>query len=265
MVENAEYPLLALPEGTRFSHSPLRPRGGGVTRPRKTRQIELLGPQFHELQRVLAAHGSLISATAAATAPEHVLVFATIGASKTFVETLASLPDLEWLLDHDERVMPDDDFYRRKAKDRDKELNATFYMVLFNQKALQQLLSAWHAYSTSKRTPPAFASWGKVFACLREIRRWGPEDRLREAERLQDWLEPIQPDRLIPVEIELWPRLTKSRSAELAVGTLVGQCGGRVMHIAAIPEIGYHALLAELPPDAVRGAAGRSPRRTRSG
>jgi hypothetical protein len=253
VAENAEYPLLALPEGTRFAHPPPRIYGGGAPNPGKTRQIQRLDPQFRELQRVLDAHAALISETAAATAPEHVLVLVTNGASKAFVETLASLPDLEWLLGHDERVPPDDDFRHRKEKDRDKELSATFYMVLFNQKAVEQLLSAWHAYSTSKRVPRAFRSWGKVFECLREIRRWGPEDRLREAHLLEDWLNPIDPRRFIPVEIELWARGGKrGQAAERDVGTLVGQAGGRVLDVATIPEIAYHALLAELPLEEVR-------------
>src|SRR6185436_10499187 len=150
--------------------------GGGAPNPRKARQIERLEPQFQELQRVLGSRGAALSEAAAATSPEHVLVFVANGPRRELTEVLASLPDLEWLLQHDERVEPDDDFRFKAEKDHDKELIATFYMVMLNQRALEQLLSFWKAYRDNRRMPSGLGSWGKVFACLREIRRWGPED-----------------------------------------------------------------------------------------
>jgi hypothetical protein len=222
--------------------------GGGAPNPKKARQIERLEPQFQELQRVLASRGAALSEAAAATAPEHVLVFVANGPRRELTEVLASLPDLEWLLQHDERVEPDDDFRFKTEKDHDKELVATFYMVMLNQRALEQLLSFWKAYRDNRRMPSGLGSWGKVFACLREIRRWGPEDRLREAGLLRDWFDPIDPNHVVPVEIELWPRGTGRRMVvEQTVRELVEQANGRIVDTAVIEEIGYHAVLAELP------------------
>ena len=197
---------------------------------------------------MLAARGAALSEAAAATAPEHVLVFVTNGPRRELTEVLASLPELEWLLQHDERVEPDDDFRFKAEKDHDKELVATFYMVMLNQRALEQLLSFWKAYRDNPRMPSGLGSWGKVFRCLREIRRWGPEDRLREAGLLLDWFDPIDPDHVVPVEIELWPRGTARRIAvEQTVRGLVEQASGRITDTASIKEVGYHAMLAELP------------------
>jgi Subtilase family len=223
-------------------------KGGGAPNPKKGRQIERLGPQFLELQRVLDARGALLSDTVAATAPEHVLVVVTNGPRKDLLETLATLPELEWLFQQDERVDQDDDFHYASSEDRNKELTASFYMVMFNNKALEQLLGLWRTYQSANRMPNGLGAWGEVFRCLREIRRWGPEDRLRDADLLRDWLEPLQPQQLVPVEIELWPRGAAHRkSAEAIMTKLVQQAGGTVMDISSIPEIRYHAILAELP------------------
>jgi Subtilase family len=248
VAEKNEYPLLALPVGEVTARPPDPPRGGGAPNPRKARQIERLGPQFLELQNVLASRGALLADSVAATAPEHVLVFVTNGARKEFVETLASLPELEWMFQRDEKVAQDEDFRHSDEAERHKELTATFYMVMFNQRAVEQLLGFWMMYQTGKRMPNGLGGWGKVFSCLREIRRWGPEDCLRDAEMLLDWLEPIQPDLIVPVEIELWPRsATRRGAAEANIKKLVEQAGGAVVDVSSIPEIQYHAVLAELP------------------
>jgi hypothetical protein len=246
VAERPDHPLLALPAGVDGTRQIGPTIGGGAPNPKKARQIERLEPQFQELRRVLASRGATLSEAAAATAPEHVLVFVTNGPRRELTEVLASLPDLEWLLQHDERVEPDDDF--RFKNNADKELIATFYMVMLNQRAVEQLLSFWKAYRDNRRMRSGFGSWGKVFACLREIRRWGPEDRLREAGLLRDWFDPIDPNNVVPVEIELWPRDIGRRAAvEQNVRELVGQANGRIIDTAVIEEIGYHAVLAELP------------------
>lgn len=253
MAGSAEHPLLVLPPGIEEVKASLPPRGGGAPDPKKVRQIERLGPQFLELQKVLESRGALLSENPAATAPEHVLVFVTNGPRKELIETVASLPELEWLFQHEERVDQDDDFRLADDEHAEKELTACFYMVMFNQKALEQLLGFWSTYKTTKRMPNGLGAWGRVFKCLREIRRWGPEDRLREAGRLREWLAPIAPTQPVPVEIELWPRSeARSRASERFVTTLVEQAGGKVLDRARLPEIAYHALLAELPQNAVR-------------
>lgn len=240
--------MLALPAGADSPWQPPPPKGGGAPNPKKARQLERLEPQFLELQRVLASRGAVLSEGAAATAPEHVLVFVTNGPRRELTEVLASLPDLEWLLQHDEKIDPDDDFRFKEEKDRDKQLTASFYMVMLNQRALRQLLNCWMMYRNKHRMPSGFGSWGKIFACLREVRRWGPVDRIREAGLLRDWFDPIDPNHIVPVEIELWPRSKARRAAvEATVLGLVEQAGGRVLDQAAIEEIGYHAMLAELP------------------
>jgi hypothetical protein len=177
--------------------------------------------------------------------PEYVLVFETIGPPKDFLNAIAAHPDLEWLFEKDELIDPDLDFFH-KSKPA-KQIATCVYMVMFNQAALEQLLSIWILYK-NKSLPRKHKMWTPVFQCLHSIRRWGPTDRLRELDQLKEALEPIQPDRLVPIEIEFWPRQSKIRSEiESNLERIVVSHGGKVLDRVQVSEIRYHAVLVELP------------------
>ncbi len=260
MADGDTFPLLALPIGKVEPPLPKPSGGGGQQGPSKQRQLERLEPQFAELRRVLDAQNARLAQSALGAGPEHVLVFETNEAPDEFYEVVKSNPDLEWLLDYEERVDADGDFKRlprKKAKKAKKKarpvgaiprINKYVYMVMFNQTAITQLLGNWETYKTTNRMPPGLGAWSAVFRCLRDIRRWGPEDRLREADLLQDALEPIDARRLIPVELELWPRADlKRRESERQIRQLVQACGGQVLDSKFLADIHYHGLLVELP------------------
>jgi hypothetical protein len=240
------FPLLVLPPGTLLPSEALEPRGGGASPPKKARQIQRLGPAFQQLRRAFESAAATLTDNTTGAGPEHVLVFETNGPVKELLDLVAAIPELEWLLDYDEKVDQDDDFRMKGAPAR--LLTATIYMVVFNQGTLQTLLSAWQAYSTKRRAPRQFGVWGKVFRQLRTIRRWGPVDRLRELEVLRDLLEPVDPKQRIRIEIDLWPKSSDRRQqAEDRLRRLVEAVNGKVLHTSSIPEIRYHGLLVELP------------------
>ena len=248
-----EYPILALPAGEEVSPVQKPTPRGGTPNPSKQRQIERLDPQFLELQRALEARRPELTTSALGAAPEHVLVFETNGPPDKFFAEVVKRPELEWLLDYEDRVPADDDFKPRKRK-APLPTNATqtvtqyVYMVLFNQTALQQLLSYWKAYKENGTMPAGLGAWSGVFRCLRAIRRWGPLDRLREADLLQDVLESVDPGRMVPLEIELWPRSAEQRRrTQDRLRREVEAAGGHVLDIVATREIHYHAMLVELP------------------
>lgn len=228
-------------------------RGGGSPNPTKTRQIERLDPQFLALQQALDGRKAELSQSALGAAPEHVLVFETNGPPDEFFAEVASRPELEWLLDFEDRAAVDADFPAKKREkplppQAEETLTQYVYMVLFNQAALEQLLSYWTIYKTSKRMPAGLGAWAGVFRCLRSIRRWGPRDRLREAELLQDVLESVDPLRKAPVEIELWPRSAQQRrQARDRLRGEVEAVNGTVLDEVDVPEVHYHAMLVELP------------------
>jgi hypothetical protein len=251
---DGDRPLLALPRPERVApRLPTPPRGGGGAKsPRKARQVERLTPQFLQLQAALEEKRAALQADAGAVAPEQVLVLETNGPVKALFDAVHATAGLEWLAEEDLLdVMPDDDFF--VVDKPDKLLSARLYMVMSNEAALTQLLSLWTLWASDKRLPPEFRSWRDVFANLREIRRWGTEDRLRETGLHQDWEDrktwgAVQ----VPVEVDLWFRRAQDRASALErVSRLIQVAGGQVVHTVSLPEIAYHAVLGRLPLDAV--------------
>ncbi len=96
------------------------------------------------------------------------------------------------------------------------------------------------------------ASLKTVFGLLRDIRRWGPQDRVRETGLLERWEEDkavVGQSGSTRVEIELWYRsdIASRQAAQGEVERLVADGGGTVINTATLAEIGYHAVLADLP------------------
>jgi hypothetical protein len=255
-----DYPILALRAGEVVPRVEKQTRGGGAQNPSKVRQIERLDPQFFALQRALEAHKADLSTSALGAAPEHVLVFETNGPPGEFFTEVSKRPELEWLLDFEDRVPADADFKSARQRKKplppnaDQTLTQFVYMILFNQVALEQLLSYWNTYKSSKAMPAGLGAWSGVFRCLRAIHRWGPQDRLREAGLLQDVLESVDPSHKVPVEIELWPRPTdQRRRAQQRLRGEVEAAGGVVLDTVETPEIHYYAMLVELPHGELQG------------
>lgn len=245
MADAGVYPLLVLPAAAQVvlgQRPGPRPQS---KRPKKARQVQRLDPQFVELQRAIDGRAMLMSTGAIAASPEYVLVFETDGPVKELLSAVAAEPELEWLFEHEDRVAQDEDFYVPKS---DRQMLTCLYLVMFNQKAIEQLLRVWNLYKTTKRMPPGNKAWTALFRCLRSIRRWGAEDRLRESDLLRDALEPIDPKRFVPIEIELWPRSNRRRGEiEANIERIVNTHEGRVLDRVQVPEIRYHAMLVELP------------------
>ena len=250
---NGIHPLLTLPSPSKVTTRERRPpRFIGPNQPGKARQVRRLSPQFEELRRALEERRAAIQADATGVAPEQILVFETNGPVAEFVQAVLGTKGLDWLNESElEDIEPDEDFFHKD--DKDAPVSARVYMIMTNQAALQQLLSLWARWSSNDKIEKAFRPWQSVFARLRDIRRWGPEDRIFETGLQQNWeFQKTYGPSQISVEIELWFRKEDQRDAAAArVKTLVQEAGGRVVSSAVIGGIAYHALLASLPPTSV--------------
>lgn len=256
-------PLLAfnppqVPEGGRprkSSHPIPRPSGPGGKR-----QGERLGPKFSELvdafsaQRVASGVG-----TPTETDPSLVVVLDLAGSVHDFHKAVKKVEGLEFLAEMAaDDTEPDDDFYMTESgKGRtNKAVPHSLYLMMSNAKAINQLLTLFKRW---QEDPGATFEHGlgrfkDVFAQLVDLRRWGPEDRVRETGLLDDWRETIavigqSHSSPVRVEIELWYHHDRGRQleAESTIAQILRDCGGRLVSRARIEEIGYHALLAELP------------------
>lgn len=208
------------------------------------RQAERIGPKFTRLAEVLARGGGALElrADATALAPERLLVFEVRGAIGTFAEAVRRVPGLE-LVDEEEM----------QSDEHDKQPVA--YLMVPDLAALRNIKSLWRRWRAGQLVWGETA-WSNVFERLRDLRPWGPADRVQpyEADILAVEIYGLEEVELVRLEIELVFRANEAVAAENGetVIAAVGARGGRLVSQARIADIAYHALLVDLPVWSVR-------------
>ena len=249
-----ERPLLKLPEPELVK--PRKPSGfpTSVTPQRRERQSERLGHRFSQLQQVFdnPGQGPNLVTDPESIAPDRAIVFEVAGSFDEFHRRVAEI-GLEFLADDEFDFAPDDDFF---VPDKpDKPLVGCIYLAMPNLESLEQLHRLWKWYCEGTKMPHGSAMWQKLFGLLKDVRAWGPKDRLSQ-DTLQSWRETLEhePGKPVQFEVELWfrnaPDQRKSSFADFAAS--VAELGGNIIHQAVIAEIRYHAALIALPPDRIR-------------
>lgn len=250
-----ERPLLILPTPTEPAKRSKKTGGGGRPHlPTRDRQAERLAPRFTVLQQTLDARRARLRTESSGVIPEEVIVLETVGPIDNFIVAVRNIEGLEWLGEvEEEDIPPDDDFFvadRDGAPKAEKMLRGRLFLILSNHQALQQMLSLWNSWRAGQELPWGFGKWSELFSQLRDVRPWGVRDRLYETGVLDDWKERVEHNaEMIPCEIELWFRADhrRRRAARDRVASIVQSLQGVVQNEAIIEEIGYHALLAQLP------------------
>jgi hypothetical protein len=178
-----------------------------------------------------------------ALAPERLIVFDVAGSIQNFAAAVRRVDGLEWV-DEEELTAGGED------------AAPNLYLVIPDAGALRQLLSLWEDWQAGRPIARGFTPWRNVFTLLRDLRPWGPTDRVGELDRgiLAGEIDDLAEDETIRLEVELVflaaPHRGQTREAE--VEDAVVAAGGSIRHRARIQEIAYHALLVELPVAAVR-------------
>jgi Subtilase family len=225
--------------------------------PSPSRQGQRLTPQFEELARALSERRVQAASATAESDPELVVVFDLAGTVDEFVRAVRRVNGLEFLAEiTDEPTEPDDEFYYldKHGEPADQQVPETLYVIMSNAQAVTELIRLFQLWQAdqSVKFPIGLAPLRQVFVLLRAVRRWGPEDRIRETGLLQAWREDtaiIGQSGVARVEIELWFRKDTSRrnSVQYEVEQLVTAAGGNVIRRSTIEGIDYHAILADLP------------------
>jgi hypothetical protein len=253
----AELPLLLFPSPETASKTPGHGFGGNLNRPSAQRQGQRLNPIFQQLQNSFNARSVELQQTPTGIDPEQVLVIETVGNVEDFANAVKKVEGLEWMDEFAlDGISPDEDF--QDKKDPDKELSGRLYLIMSNQTALTQMLSLWQRYTENPDTMNfksgeyhGLAKFKDVFLHLKDIRRWGVEDRLAEREVFEIWQENLEFDaqRNVRFEAELWFRGSddKRRESEGIVSGLIQELGGSVISQCVIPSIAYHSVLGEIP------------------
>ena len=256
-----EYPLLPLPAfepgepPTSQGFPPGRPYPVLSTE----RQRSRLGPKFDRLRSVLESDrgGLSLRDDPSSIAPERALVLEVTGSIGDFYSLVRRVEGLEFLGDEEMEFEPDDDFFLidtrvgRKGHPRTgKPVGGRLYLAMPDVRALRELLWLWNRWQRGEDLPTGLTAWRDLFASLRDIRPWGPADRLTDTtiERWREELE-IDPRAGCRIEAELWFRGTMAlgdspyRRLELAVSN----AAGKIVDHAVIEDIGYEAALIDLP------------------
>ncbi|WP_027389122.1 S8 family peptidase [Chrysiogenes arsenatis] len=252
-----ERPLLLFPTPQVADRTKLPPPRGRIHKPNVFRQGQRLLPMFNQLQAAFETRRVELQQNTAGIDPEQVLVIKTIGSVEHFANAVKRIEGLEWMgeLESDE-IAPDQDFF--DVNNPEKELNGRLYLVMTNQRALDEMLSLWRRYQTdpNMQFERGLTKFRDVFLHLKSIRRWDVQDRLFETGVIDIWQEDLEydGDRVIPFEAELWFRGSNELRAVSAsqITNLVQQAGGRILNQSVIEGIAYHGLLAELPAHAIR-------------
>lgn len=254
----AEFPLLPIPTPVP-DQRPAGPRGANDLRlPTRARQGERLQPVFQRLRDVFDGDRDPVTLREdpAGIAPERAIVLEVAGAIADFQGAAQRIPGLEYLGDEEAEFETDTDFAvrdTRRGRDGqvrdDKPVVGRLYLAMPDTRALQELLRLWDRYQAGERAGRGFGPWFDLFDRLRQLRAWGPLDRVPES--TIEWLADELEARTDPVrvEVELWSYRSTDRQQQSSVRfeQAVRAVGGEYLHRASIPEIAYEAALVNLP------------------
>ncbi len=183
-----------------------------------------------------------------ALAPERLLVFEVRGSIAAFAKAVSRVPGLELI---DEEELP-----------TDQDTAPVAYLLVPDARALRQIESLWQTWVAGRDLPDGYTAWRDVFACLRDLRPWGPEDRVQplDATILGEEIFGRADDEQIPLEVEIVFRSNAEAAAlsEANVARAIAAFGGTIVSGAKLDDIAYHAILARLPVAAIRTIIERS-------
>jgi hypothetical protein len=183
--------------------------------------------------------------------PEQALVLETIGSVDRFMNAIKKVAGLEWLGESESHgIAPEHGF--EDERDAQKELKGQIFLVMTDQRALQELQSLFKKWQRNPKAkfPHGLAPLKQAFAHLHTIRPWDAEDRIRDTGLLADWKDRLEHGQeIVPFEVELWFRENRDRQrqAEAYLGKTVESLGGVIAQRCVIPQIAYHGALGRVP------------------
>jgi hypothetical protein len=180
-----------------------------------------------------------------ALAPERLLVFELTGNVMQFTKAVALIPGLEFLGAED---LEEDEF----------DTDPALYLMVPSEAALRNIVTLWRGWRQNGTVPPRYSAWKALLSQLRDIRPWGPQDRVTSADNQILVEEYARDAALTRVEVELvFRRDGEVTEAEARAGILAA--GGVIVSRSRIVGAGYHALLADLPGPALADVIARNP------
>jgi hypothetical protein len=248
-------PLLLFPKPSRVDRETGTSNPPQLHIPSHVRQRERISPMFDRLISAFDARRLEMQVSAPNNDPDLVIVFETIGAVEDFISAAKHVSGIEWFAGMAEsNIVPDEDFF--DTNDHEKELSGKLFLLGSNRQALNDVVRLWDIYreDSNAHLDEGLNAWKGVFAHLKDVRFWGPQDRISPDVR-EMWLARLEQNvQSVRFEIEAWcfESSTKNAMATTEVSRLVREIGGTVLDELLLSEISYHAFLVELPASGLR-------------
>lgn len=190
--------------------------------------------------------------------PQLVLVFEALD-EQVDLSGVAARLGIEVLIEAEGGIEPTDEFQLGSENPRKPYITSCLHAVCTDQSSFDELLRLWRAWKSTADLPQGYAALRDLFTHLKDVRPWGPQDRLASIDWTQ-YFEGRIDDRAHSVEIELWYRRSPAARAEsqLEITRLIEQAGGSVTSSVAIDQIGYHGLKCLVPTEALMDLASGS-------
>jgi hypothetical protein len=186
----------------------------------------------------------------AGLAPERLLVFEVKGSIQNFIRAASRIQGLEFIGEEELEPVEEDS-------------EPVLYLMVPNAEALTQILSLWSRWSRGDDLGYGFAPWRDLFGLLRDLRPWGPLDRLSalDADQINEELMRAGAQATIRLELELVFRRDEAvaAAAEDQLRRELNSRAGIVVSRSHIADIAYHALLVDLPAAEVLELLARRP------
>lgn len=239
-----ERPVLWGDVGSPTPYSPTTGGGSKVDVPSRGKQGSRLGSKFDDLDDAFAEQATLTQSLGASD-PQLVVVFEAVD-ERVDLTRVAELAGLE-ILTEVERDYDPDPAFPRKTVNQDLPVNGCLHAVCINEQSKANVLGQWRLWQQVGRVDTGYAPLRDLFSHLKDVRAWGPQDRVNLAD-LTDALAGMLPGDHT-VEIELWYRLSSSlrQKAQDEVTSLIVAAGGQVVSTAEVDEVGYHGMKCTVP------------------
>lgn len=236
---------------------PYKPTTGGRSKvhvPSRSAQGSRLGSRFKDIEDAFSEQITLTDSLGASD-PQLVVVFEAIDEHADLAR-VAELAGLEVLTEVERDYDPDPNFPRKTAN-QDLPVTGCLHAVCINEQSRAKILTQWRRWQETGRVERGYAPLRDIFAHLKDVRPWGPQDRVRVSELAAALTGMLSGDHTI--EIELWYRLSESlrHKAQEEVTRLVRENGGRLLSAAQVAEVGYHGMKCTVPLELLQRLAAR--------
>lgn len=141
---------------------------------------------------------------------------------------------------------------------KNKSLSGRLFLSFSNQQGMQNLLSLFEKWKNGETFPTGQTKWRDVFSQIRDIRKWGIQEVLKETGMLDKWKDLLNPVDTHPddvtFQIELFYRsnIEKRQQNERKLHALLQDQSGDIVATIDKPEIAFHAVKAKLPANKIR-------------